>query len=1006
MPANIDKAQSSKFGYQFDNGAALLADAGAPWSVLAGQTIPRGSVYINTTTNELYVHKTTADGGTQGNWAQVVNSDGTVNLDLVDLGDVDPTGLGVDDLLIYNGTSWVVTPKTTFVETAGGSTISGALDINGHLDVDNLRLDGNVLSAQNTNGSINLTPNGTGEAQVAGQRILTESDLANLNDADTLDGLDSTQFLRSDQNDTMTGQLTIDTGSQEALRVDGGASPFIGLYENGTRYAYIQAHATSGLIINSSRHGVPLYVTGEDAGGTAQNLFYADPDSNAFLYHNGNWTLKTISTGVEARGNASQSQVTLKTSDDVVRGYLFADNSNNVGFVDSGGSWAVKHTNDQGTTFYSDNEGAQFAIGTDLVTGSYGTVETKGSGKNTWEGYNINGRAVFMHDGASRTGLFDDVNNLWIIYGDHLGSTVLHHSGAVKLETLSTGARVTGDLTVTGGDITLDGTGRIQGIDTVSAGTDAANKTYVDNAVAGNTDADTLDGLDSTQFLRSDADDTTTGSLTLGTSGKTLSFGSRTQELVQLYATDYTIGMQASTAYVRTAERFSVHKGGTHSTSENDPGAGGSTLFTVKGTGSVIEAFGNTVWHAGNDGGGSGLDADMVDGYHAAEASTVSTVAVRNSSGDINARLFRSEYDTTNATVGYIMTQIDTVSNNYIRPTTPAQFRSAVTDGVYLPVAGQAADSDTVDGFHATAYNVFTGNACVTRHSSGYIWSNYFNMSANDVGATTPTRVAVETNNDDYLRWDTWASFTGKVETALDGSVDAGTLDGLNSTQFLRSDTNDTMTGQLIIDTTAVEALRVDGGTNPYISLYQAGTRYAYIQANSTGLIIAHERHGVPVRLQAEDTSGTVRTLVDADPDGSADLYHNGSLKLATSGDGIAVSGKVTANSYAENALIDTTNTGTVDIDCAAAGVQERTLTGNVTFTFSGTVSGDACTITLILKQDATGGRTVTWPASVDWPGGTAPTVSSAANAVDIYTFITTDNGTTWYGMASGQDFS
>ena len=39
---------------------------------------------------------------------------------------------------------------------------------------------------------------------------------------------------------------------------------------------------------------------------------------------------------------------------------------------------------------------------------------------------------------------------------------------------------VAGDLTVSGGDITLSGTGRIQGIDTVSASTDAANKSYVD----------------------------------------------------------------------------------------------------------------------------------------------------------------------------------------------------------------------------------------------------------------------------------------------------------------------------------------------------------------------------------------------------------------------------------------------------------------------------------------------------------------------------------------------
>ena len=44
-------------------------------------------------------------------------------------------------------------------------------------------------------------------------------------------------------------------------------------------------------------------------------------------------------------------------------------------------------------------------------------------------------------------------------------------------------AEVSGDLTVSGGDIILGGTGRIQGVDTVSAGTDAANKNYVDNSV-------------------------------------------------------------------------------------------------------------------------------------------------------------------------------------------------------------------------------------------------------------------------------------------------------------------------------------------------------------------------------------------------------------------------------------------------------------------------------------------------------------------------------------------
>ena len=40
-------------------------------------------------------------------------------------------------------------------------------------------------------------------------------------------------------------------------------------------------------------------------------------------------------------------------------------------------------------------------------------------------------------------------------------------------------------MTVTGGDISLSGTGRIQGIDTVSAATDAANKAYVDANAGG-----------------------------------------------------------------------------------------------------------------------------------------------------------------------------------------------------------------------------------------------------------------------------------------------------------------------------------------------------------------------------------------------------------------------------------------------------------------------------------------------------------------------------------------
>lgn len=79
------------------------------------------------------------------------------------------------------------------------------------------------------------------------------------------------------------------------------------------------------------------------------------------------------------------------------------------------------------------------------------------------------------------------------------------------------------------------------------------------------------------------------------------------------------------------------------------------------------------------------------------------------------------------------------------------------------------------------------------------------------------------------------------------------------------------------------------------------------------------------------------------------------------------------------------------------------TLTGNCTFTITN-VTANVNGFVLFLKQDATGSRTVTWPASVDWSGGTAPTLTGTANSVDVFVFITPDGGTTWMGFLVGAD--
>lgn len=85
----------------------------------------------------------------------------------------------------------------------------------------------------------------------------------------------------------------------------------------------------------------------------------------------------------------------------------------------------------------------------------------------------------------------------------------------------------------------------------------------------------------------------------------------------------------------------------------------------------------------------------------------------------------------------------------------------------------------------------------------------------------------------------------------------------------------------------------------------------------------------------------------------------------------------------------------------SVAALTRVTLTAACTVTMPTPQAG--ASLTLVLTQDSTGSRTVTWPASVRWPGGTAPTLSTAAGAVDWLTFASVD-GTTWAGFRAGLD--
>ncbi len=101
---------------------------------------------------------------------------------------------------------------------------------------------------------------------------------------------------------------------------------------------------------------------------------------------------------------------------------------------------------------------------------------------------------------------------------------------------------------------------------------------------------------------------------------------------------------------------------------------------------------------------------------------------------------------------------------------------------------------------------------------------------------------------------------------------------------------------------------------------------------------------------------------------------------------------------------IGATGGGTQAIDLTLGNSVTATVdTSANTFTFTNpTASDELCGFTLGLTNG--GSQTVNWPSSVDFAGGTAPTLT--ASGVDWLVFWTVDGGTIWNGKLVGAAFA
>lgn len=92
---------------------------------------------------------------------------------------------------------------------------------------------------------------------------------------------------------------------------------------------------------------------------------------------------------------------------------------------------------------------------------------------------------------------------------------------------------------------------------------------------------------------------------------------------------------------------------------------------------------------------------------------------------------------------------------------------------------GSGLDADLLDGVHLdTAYNSFGAGTIPRRHASGYLFSNYFNCTAN-VESVAPSHIAIQASSDNYIRWQTWAQFKTNLFAAPTFTGDTKARDGI-----------------------------------------------------------------------------------------------------------------------------------------------------------------------------------------------------------------------------------
>ena len=177
-------------------------------------------------------------------------------------------------------------------------------------------------------------------------------------------------------------------------------------------------------------------------------------------------------------------------------------------------------------------------------------------------------------------------------------------------------------------------------------------------------------------------------------------------------------------------------------------------------------------------------------------------------------------------------------------------------------------------------------------------------------------------------------------------------------------------------------------GTDKFLKYTSNGMEWvvpSYTTNTDTNTQLSQEQVEDFVGGMLDGTETGISVTYD-DTDGNIDFVVDDTTKLPLAG-GTITGPLVINDSVAVEILATTSSSNSITLDMGAACHHSITLAENTTFQDpSNEVDGQSGSI--IITQDGTGSRTAAWNSAFKWTGGTAPTLSTAANAVDRIDYL------------------